>query len=245
MQKLKLEFFDDPNFSARETELNLEYRQALHVENNMIKEKTRLKWELDGDRNSSFYHASLKAKNNKDNILSAHDQDGSLHTSSVKINESLLSYFEKLLQMIKTSSLGLKSLTVTIFLTLSIDFKNALSSIITDIEIKQAFFDMNRNSYGGPDGYNVFFFIACWDFIHFDVCKSIHNFFNKCTMLSFMNATKIALIPKVKNANSITSFRPISCCNVVYKAIAKTMAFMLKSVIPSINITQSSYLPTI
>lgn len=62
---------------------------------------------------------------------------------------------------------------------------------------------MNRNSCGGSDGFSVSFFIACWDFIQSDVCKAIHNFCNKCTILSFMNATNIALIPKVKHAKSV------------------------------------------
>lgn len=43
-------------------------------------------------------------------------------------------------------------------------------------------------------------------------------------MLKEANTTTIALVPKCENPSFITDFRPISCCNRVYKCIAKIMA---------------------
>jgi hypothetical protein len=39
-----------------------------------------------------------------------------------------------------------------------------------------------------------------------------------------MNATTISLISKVSNLTRLTDFHPISCCNIVYKCIAKILA---------------------
>lgn len=47
-----------------------------------------------------------------------------------------------------------------------------------------------------------------------------------------MNFTAITLIPKRINADKITEFRPISCCNVLYKVISKILVRRLETVLP-------------
>jgi hypothetical protein len=58
-----------------------------------------------------------------------------------------------------------------------------------------------------------------------------------------INSTNIALIPRKKTHVSVTEFRPISLCNVVYKIIAKVLVNRLKMVLPSIiSPNQSAFL---
>ena len=95
---------------------------------------------------------------------------------------------------------------------------------VTNEEIKTTLFAMKRSSCGGPDGFNVVFFISTWDILGADFCKAVHNFFDKCKLLKTVNATNLVLIPKSMPAISVTSFRPISYCNVVYKCISKIIA---------------------
>ncbi|KAI9156605.1 hypothetical protein LWI28_009351 [Acer negundo] len=47
-------------------------------------------------------------------------------------------------------------------------------------------------------------------------------------LLKELNATIIALVPKVPNPSMMKDFRPISCCNTLYKIIAKIIANRIK-----------------
>jgi len=62
----------------------------------------------------------------------------------------------------------------------------------------------------------------------------VSSFFQTRRMLKEMNVTSISLIPKVANPMRLTDFRPISCCNRVYKCIAKILAGRVKAVLPSL-----------
>ncbi|KAK3222289.1 hypothetical protein Dsin_009314 [Dipteronia sinensis] len=49
-----------------------------------------------------------------------------------------------------------------------------------------------------------------------------------------MNHTVITLIPKVQNPACISDYRPISLCNVIYKAIAKAVSYRLRTVLDKV-----------
>ena len=60
-----------------------------------------------------------------------------------------------------------------------------------------------------------------------DVCATIQDFFQSCRLLKQVNHSIIALVPKSANVSSPSDYRPISCCNVIYKVIAKILASRL------------------
>eukprot|EP00253_Pinus_taeda_P030238 PITA_30238 len=57
-----------------------------------------------------------------------------------------------------------------------------------------------------------------------------------------MNATFIALIPKVEDSNTPDKYRPIALCNIIYKIVSKVVASRLKPMLPLIiSPEQSGY----
>jgi len=76
----------------------------------------------------------------------------------------------------------------------------------------------------GPDGYNAGFFQHNWDIVSSDVCAAVTNFFSQGKLLRQLNHTFLTLIPKTSNASNLSDYRPISCCNVLYKLITKVLS---------------------
>ena len=62
--------------------------------------------------------------------------------------------------------------------------------------------------------------------------RAIKSFFASGCLLGEVNATAIALIPKVPNPTKLKDYRPISCCNTILKCISKIIANRIKPVLP-------------
>ena len=60
------------------------------------------------------------------------------------------------------------------------------------------------------------------------------HFLNTSSLLANLNHTFITLIPKVKNPEFVSEFRPISLCNALYKFFSKVLANRLKKILPNI-----------
>jgi hypothetical protein len=67
-----------------------------------------------------------------------------------------------------------------------------------------------------------------FDLIGNDVLEAVEESRRSGSMVSSLNSTFIALIPKVDKPSSFGDFRPISLCNLAYKIIAKIIAIRLK-----------------
>lgn len=67
-----------------------------------------------------------------------------------------------------------------------------------------------------------------------DFTVAIQSFFLKGFLPKGINSTILALIPKKTDATEMKDYRPISCCNVLYKIISKILANRLKVLLPLI-----------
>lgn len=86
----------------------------------------------------------------------------------------------------------------------------------------------------GPDGMPTLFYQRMWEQVIIEVVSYCLNILNGTGSVQDINHTNIVLIPKVPNPDSMTHFRPISLCNVLYKVISKRVAGRMKLAIPSL-----------
>lgn len=87
------------------------------------------------------------------------------------------------------------------------------------------------------------FFQQFWSEVGKDVTTTVLKFLNLNGYMEMFNKTLISLIPKVKNTDRITNYRPISLCNRVYKIAAKVLLNrLMKRVLPHlIAVNQSAF----
>ena len=88
----------------------------------------------------------------------------------------------------------------------------------------------------GPDGMPPLFYQHFWPKICVMVTSTVLAFLNLGIIAPNFNHTHIFLIPKCKEPKSVTDYRPISLCNVVYKIASKAITNRLKKVLPYIII---------
>ena len=84
------------------------------------------------------------------------------------------------------------------------------------------------------DGMFAIFYQNYWDTIGEDLIKNVLNILNFNALITELNKTNIALIPKINNLTKISEFRPISLCNVSYKIVSKVLANRLKPLLSTI-----------
>ncbi|KAL0420739.1 UNVERIFIED_CONTAM: LINE-1 reverse transcriptase [Sesamum latifolium] len=127
---------------------------------------------------------------------------------------------------------------------LSEEDSTALIKPVTAAEVKMAFFDVAEDKSPGPDGYSFGFFKAAWPIVGEEVTQAILEFFLHGKLLKQVNATLLVLIPKVQAPSRVSDFRPISCCNVLYKVITKIIVQRLRPVLDNlISPSQNAFVP--
>ncbi|XP_074303377.1 uncharacterized protein LOC141637860 [Silene latifolia] len=114
---------------------------------------------------------------------------------------------------------------------------------LTAEEVKTAMFDIPGTKASGLDGYSSQFFKDNWDIVGHDVIAVVQGAFQSGKVLKQSNNTIITLIPKVELHETVMQFRPIACCNTVYKCLSKVICARLGQVLPDIiNPYQSAFI---
>lgn len=67
-----------------------------------------------------------------------------------------------------------------------------------------------------------------------DVSTVVLDFFSSGKILGQINATNISIVPKVRCPKTVSDYRPISCCNIVYKLISKLLVDRISEVLPDL-----------
>jgi hypothetical protein len=119
-----------------------------------------------------------------------------------------------------------------------------MNAPVTRAEITKVMFAMNKHKAPSPDGFSASIFHKAWPIVGGDVCDVVLKFFNSSLLLKKANSTILTLVPKKKSPSSMGDYRPISCCNVVYKCITEIIANrMIPGLDDVIRAHQGAFIP--
>ncbi|KAL0412989.1 UNVERIFIED_CONTAM: hypothetical protein Sradi_1500600 [Sesamum radiatum] len=95
---------------------------------------------------------------------------------------------------------------------------------VTKDYVKATFFDIDEDKSPGTDGYSARFYKAAWPMICEEVTRAVLDFFVHGRILKQVNATLLALIPKVQSSTTVANFKR----NVLYKGITKILVQQIR-----------------
>ncbi|XP_028091363.1 uncharacterized protein LOC114291701 [Camellia sinensis] len=228
---------DPSNTSLQQLERTFykKYVDLLVVEESLAHQKSRVQWLSQGDSNSRFFFKTIKGNINRGKILSLEMMDGKKSSEPKDIHNAFIDFFSGLFGTpIDDHYNGFDRVQSLVKSKISSDQSLLLASPVTDKEIKDTFWSLKANKAPGPDGFSAGFFKSAWNIVGREVTQAVRTFFESGRLLSEVNSTIIALIPKVPNPVKVGDFRPISCCNTIYKCIAKIIANRIKTVLPDL-----------
>nr|GEW33956.1 RNA-directed DNA polymerase, eukaryota [Tanacetum cinerariifolium] len=189
--------------------------------------KSKIKWAIEGDENSKFFHGIINKKCSQLSIRGVFvDDDWNTDPEVVKdvFKDNFATRF-------KQPAHGRHKLNISFPKRLSTDQFADMDRSVSRDEIHVAVWNCGENKSPSPDGYTFEFFRRYWRFIGSDFCLAVECFFESGSFPKGSNSLFIALIPKVTDAKFVTNFRPISLIGCAYKVVTKILTNRLATVI--------------
>ena len=138
------------------------------------KQKSRVDWLQEGDRNIAFFHNSVKARRQGNSISSLVSSDGIRISSCKEISREAVNYFSNLFTRdALPAEAEEQAILDCIPLLVSTEMNEALLSPIQLLELEKVVFNMKKGKAPGPDGFPIEFFQEFWEIIKFDLLEVV------------------------------------------------------------------------
>nr|GEZ73558.1 putative RNA-directed DNA polymerase, eukaryota, reverse transcriptase zinc-binding domain protein [Tanacetum cinerariifolium] len=204
-----------------------------------IAQKAKIKWAIDGDENSGFYHGIINKRRSIQSIRGVM-VEGMWIDEHVKVKKEFFDHFAN--RFCKPDKPTV-SINVEFPNQIDPDQRSFSERDVSNSEIKKAVWECGMDKAPGPDGFSFSFFRHFLYLVDGKVYEAVRYFFTHFDLPKGCNSSFIALIPKISDANMVKDFRPISLIGSIYKIIAKILTNRLVGVLGDIiNEVQSAFI---
>lgn len=209
-------------------------------------QRARLNWALFGDNNTKIFHATAVTRKRGNLIQALISADGQWVTYEKGIRHLFINHFKNIYRKAPIKPI-FEVYDPEVFSDVSgipPVAHSYLDSVPSEQEVFQAHMSLGPNKAVGPDGFSAGTIQENWPHFGPAILREVREFFVTSLMPSAIARSNMVLIPKKEEAVSVTEFRPISVCNVLYKLISKILTLRLKPYIGQcISRAQSAFLP--
>ncbi|GKB12941.1 RNA-directed DNA polymerase, eukaryota [Tanacetum coccineum] len=204
------------------------------------RQKAKIRWAVEGDENSKFFHGIVNKKRSSLSIRGIL-VDGEWVSDPVRVKEEFRLHFAK---RFEEPAVNRSKISFQFPTRLNSDQALDLERPVSCDEIRQAVWGCGEDKSPGPDGFTFEFFRKFWDIIGPDFCVAVKWFFDHSSFSRGCNSSFVALIPKNSDPKFVTDFRPISLIGCLYKVVTKILALRLSAIISGlISDVQTAFVP--
>ncbi|XP_010481131.1 PREDICTED: uncharacterized protein LOC104759967 [Camelina sativa] len=190
--------------SQLEKEAHMKWCILASAEESFLRQKSRICWLENGDKNSKFFHRVVLSRQAQNHILFLLDDNHQVVESKLGIQQLAVDFYKTLLgSKGPVQSPSIDAIEDIISQRCSASAIQILSRPFTPEEIKT---------------------------VGADMIAAVMEFYHSGQILKKWNATLLTLIPKSPSASKMTEFRPIACCNSIYKATELVQGYNQKNI---------------
>jgi predicted RNA binding protein with dsRBD fold (UPF0201 family) len=227
--------------ATEEKSIVKQLREALRQEEIWMRQRSRVRWLKEGDRNTAYFHAQAAQRKRINKIANLRRLDGSVCVNEAEDKCEVHAFYQNLYTSQGFSDLG--ELLDFVPEKVSMGMNELLTNPFSSEEV-MALFQMAPSKAPGVDGFTVGFFQRHWNLVQHKIVPAILEFLNGGDLPVGLNDTSITLIPKVRNPHQISQYRSISLCPVLYKIAAKAISNRLRGILEEIvSEEQSAFVP--
>lgn len=224
----------DNQLIQKEVEASKHLKEMKEAYHSFVYQRAKIRWLKEGDSNTKFFHRNIKRRKFQQKILEIQDKNGVVRSNPDEINDAFEKFYVDLLGTPNADRAPIQQDIIQMGARITDQQADYLTMEFSDQDIKDAFFSIPGSKAPGPDGFNSTFFKEAWHIVGEEVCNAVRDFFHEGKLLKQINCTKLTLIPKSQFPQNVSDFRPIACCNTLYKGITKLICTRLKNILPHI-----------
>ncbi|KAJ4784686.1 reverse transcriptase [Rhynchospora pubera] len=223
-----------------EEELLKKYEEIEEQNNAYWRQRSRIQWQEEGDRNTRFFHTVATNRRRHNLITMVQQQDGTLTGDDRTIRAIFLKYFKDLYCLVNlnlgplvdqahtTSLLIFEELNGSIQKTVPMSAHSKIIATPTYQEVKRTLFEMGPDKSPGPDGFTARFLQTNWHILGPTVVAQLKNVFEIGEVPEDWLRGHVTLIPKSAEPMTPADYRPISVGTILYRLMMKLVANRLR-----------------
>lgn len=186
----------NPQLAERERCCRRDFVDLRNQEESFYRQKSRIQWLKGGDKNTKFFHQSVKRRQLSNRILSIKDSSGTIITDLSALPQVFINFFSSLLSPHEAlSKPSFEELKRAIRRPLNDEQIRVFNEPVTDDDIKSTLFSLAKGKAPGPDGFPSEFFKSNWEIVGPSVLLAVRDFFHSGRLLKEVDAWSCGFFP--------------------------------------------------